>query len=297
MKRPITVKNTAKNNLSAKNIFFLKIILVLSIIGLITSIYLIENHYAGSEKGSFCDINAQVSCSLVNTSIYSELFNVSVAVFGALWFVVLIFLTIKSFKEKEFISALLGWSASGLLFIIYMIIAEIILKAICPFCTLVHIIVLAIFILSILTYKNIKIKSSLFSSIIFWMKKHKSLIALIITINLVPLIIFNWPQADQDNYDELAKCMTENGVKMYSSFRCGVCAKTREMFGDSFQYIHEIECHPQGENPQTELCLEKNIAGTPTWVLQPDGSEVRRHQGFLSIEELRQFSGCDLDVS
>ena len=69
---------------------------------------------------------------------------------------------------------------------------------------------------------------------------------------------------------------------MYSSFRCGFCAKTRKMFGDSFQYINEIECHPQGENAQTDLCLQKGVENTPTWILEPNGEEVKRHTGFLS---------------
>ena len=79
---------------------------------------------------------------------------------------------------------------------------------------------------------------------------------------------------------------------MYGSFRCGVCAKTRAMFDDSFQYINEIECHPQGENPQTERCIEKRIEGTPTWILEPEGKELKRHTGFLSVEELKEFAGC-----
>ena len=68
-----------------KNIL-VKTILVLSLIGFIISLYLVKNHYEGSQQGSFCDFNAVASCSIVNTSIYSELFNVPVALLGALWF-------------------------------------------------------------------------------------------------------------------------------------------------------------------------------------------------------------------
>ena len=87
--------------------------------------------------------------------------------------------------------------------------------------------------------------------------------------------------------------MTEKGVKMYGSYRCGVCTKTAGMFGDSFQYIDEVECHPQGENPQTELCLEKKLETTPTWMLEKDGEEIKRNGGFMNIEELKVFSGCE----
>ena len=79
---------------------------------------------------------------------------------------------------------------------------------------------------------------------------------------------------------------------MYGSFKCGICAKTRSMFGDAFENIKEIECHPQGEDSEWELCQEKKISGTPTWILEPEGKEVKRETGFLSAEELKEFAGC-----
>ena len=83
---------------------------------------------------------------------------------------------------------------------------------------------------------------------------------------------------------------------MYGSFRCGICAKTRNMFGDAFEHINEIECHPQGENSEWELCQEKALTGTPTWILEPNGEELKRKVGFLSIEELREFSECEQEA-
>lgn len=270
--------------------FLLKVIVVLSLLGLITSLYLVENHYANSKDGSFCDINATVSCSLVNTSIFSELFNVPVAIFGVLWFLVLSLVCFRTLKNKNLVPGIFGWSVIGVLFVFYMITAEIILKALCPFCTVVHIIVLIILVLSVLIYKNQKIKLSFK----YLFKSFKPWLILIIFLNLIPLFFLNLPQSEQKNYDNLAQCITNNGINMYGSFRCSICAKTRKMFGDSFQFINEIECHPQGENPQTELCLTKGIAGTPTWVLEPEGKEIKRQQGFLSIEELAEFSGCEI---
>jgi len=263
--------------------------MILSVLGFLTSLYLVKNHYDNPVEGAFCDISEGVSCSLVNTSIYSELFGVPVALFGALWFVILFLLSWKAMKKDgDLVSALLGWNVLGILFVIYLVVAEIILRSICPFCTIVHVIVIATLILSILLYRKEKKKPSLKKLA----RSLRSWIMLVLVINIVPLAVFNWPASEKVDYDPLAKCMTENGVTMYGSFRCGVCARTRNMFGSSFQYVKEIECHPQGENPQTELCLEKEIEGTPTWVLEQDGEEVKRSTGFLSIEELREFSGC-----
>ncbi len=274
-----------------KNKLFLKVILVLSFIGLLTSIYLVKDHYSTAE-GSFCDVNDKISCSLVNSSVFSELFNVPVALFGVFWFLVLIYFSFKALKEKKddsLISAILAWSIAGILFVVYMIIGEIFLKALCPFCTVVHVIVLVVLILAVLLYRNSK--KTPFKSLL---KEFKSLIIFMVIINLAIIIVFNLPSSEKENYDLLAQCITDKGVNMYGSFRCGVCAKTRAMFDDSFQYINEIECHPQGENPQTELCVEKQIDGTPTWILEPEGEEVKRYQGFLSIDELKEFSGCGI---
>jgi len=267
-----------------------KTFIVLSVIGILIALYLLENHYAPPAKGSLCDFNSSVSCSLVNTSIYSEFLNVPVALFGALWFVILIAFSWKGLKnDKTIPTASLLWSVIGLLSVIYLIIAEIILRSICPFCTVVHIFVLIILVLSIVLYKSQKKKPTKKEL----MKAAKPWIAMIVILNLIPLILFNIPRGEKVNYDEAAQCITSKGVNMYSSFRCGVCAKTRAMFGDSFQYILEIECHPQGENAQTELCLAKKIEGTPTWILEPDGIEQKRYTGFLSVEELKAFAGCD----
>lgn len=265
----------------------LYVILFLGVLGLITSAYLTFNHY--SLKASACDFNAQISCSLVNNSVFSEILNVPVAIFGGLWFLILILLAWKSLKKDGVLmSLLLGWNIIGILVVIYLIIAEIILQALCPLCTVVHILIIIILTFSIILYQAQKSRLPLRN-----VTKHaKRWIALIVILNLIPVIIVNFPYGEKENYDSFAKCLTERGVTMYGSFRCGVCAKTRAMFGDSFSYIKEIECHPQGKNPQTELCLAKGIEGTPTWIIEVNGVEQKRQQGFMSIDELRQFSGC-----
>tara|TARA_B100001971_G_C18234494_1_gene566214 strand:+ start:133 stop:492 length:360 start_codon:yes stop_codon:yes gene_type:complete len=93
--------------------------------------------------------------------------------------------------------------------------------------------------------------------------------------------------------EKFAQCLKESGVKMYGSFTCSVCRRQRELFGSAFENVGEVECHPRGENPQTELCLEKDISKTPTWTLEKDGVELERLEGFQSFEELSKISGCE----
>ncbi|MDP6647886.1 MAG: hypothetical protein QGH34_00635 [Candidatus Woesearchaeota archaeon] len=95
-------------------------------------------------------------------------------------------------------------------------------------------------------------------------------------------------------FDSFAKCLNQNGLKMYGQYTCGACKKQRALFGPSFQYVGEIECHPRGENPQTQLCLEKDIEKTPTWTFEKDGLITERLEGFQSLETLSEISGCAL---
>ncbi|MBS3169183.1 vitamin K epoxide reductase family protein [Candidatus Woesearchaeota archaeon] len=270
-----------------KNLLILTIIL--SVIGLLTSLYLVKNHYAPATSASFCDLSVSVSCSLVNTSTFSVFLGVPVAVFGALWFVVLAALAWRALrKDGAFIFGLLVWNVVGILSVVYLIIAEIILQALCPFCTVVHAIIVITLIFSIILYKRtpkISVEKAL--------RELRTWIIAVFLITIIIFILFNISSKQQEDHTVLAQCLTEKGVVMYGSSRCAVCAKTRALFGPAFQYVTEIECYPGQENSQTELCLSQKIAGTPTWVMEQEGIEQKRQQGFLSIEELQTFSGCE----
>jgi len=94
--------------------------------------------------------------------------------------------------------------------------------------------------------------------------------------------------------DAFATCLSDAGLVMYGSVTCSHCQAQKAMFGDSFEFVGEVECHPRGPNPQTELCLEKGIELTPTWVLEKDGVEVDRLVGKQSLEKLSEVSGCSI---
>ena len=270
---------------------FLKAIMWLSVLGLATSIYLVQNHYAPPSAGSFCDFGETVSCSVVNTSVFSELLNVPVALLGVVWFLFLLWISWNAQTKPDNIPSLLGWNVVGIISVVYLIIAEIILESICPFCTLVHIIIIITLTLSYLLYKHLEPKPH-HKDVVKAMRRWATWA--VIVFGLIFLSFNLWPD-DNQNYDALAQCMTDQGVVMYSSFRCGVCARTKAMLGSSFRYVNEVECHPQGPNPQTALCTSKNIQGTPTWTIERNGTEINRHTGFLSAEELATFSGCSLN--
>jgi hypothetical protein len=96
----------------------------------------------------------------------------------------------------------------------------------------------------------------------------------------------------QETLVELAACLTEMGWVMYGSFTCSACRAQRKAFGEAFHHIKEVECNPHAPNTQVDLCLEKKIKKTPTWIMEKDGNEAKRIEGYQLLEDLASLSGC-----
>ncbi len=264
----------------------LYVIIILAFVALLTSIYLVKNHFADAGQSSACDFSESISCSLVNSSVYAELFHVPVAVLGGIWSLLLGMMAWSALYYRRHVHALFWWSVVGVLFVVYFLYAEWVLRAVCPLCTVVHVITVVVFILAFVLWRR---EQSASDTVLI--KISLPWIVLAVMLTIISLVYFN-VGGERMDYAEPAKCIASKGVNMYSSFRCSVCAQERELFGDAFQFINEIECHPQGENAQVALCLSKGIERTPTWVLEPNGTEVKRIVGFYTVEELAQFAGC-----
>jgi hypothetical protein len=93
-------------------------------------------------------------------------------------------------------------------------------------------------------------------------------------------------------YDKFAQCLSAKHAMMYGLFYCPHCAEQKEMFGESFHYVHYVECALKGP-PAPELAPQCKAAGVnlfPSWQFGADPPK----EGVLSLEELSQKSGCSL---
>ncbi len=133
---------------------FIVSLLILNLLGLAASLYLVYNHYHPNLQGGICDITAAVSCTVVNSGIYSTFFGIPVAVYGVAWFILLGMLSWKSWASNDLFSKILWLNAGGLLFVFYFVYIEFLLSTICLFCTVVHVIIFLSLLLSILLYKR-----------------------------------------------------------------------------------------------------------------------------------------------
>lgn len=122
-----------------------KIAILLASVGLLDSVYLTWIKLANQEA-----ICAGIgSCELVNSSEYATLAGLPIALFGAgAYLLILIFLlfeTRNAFLAENGLLLVFGISLAGVLYSAYLTYVEIaVLHAICPFCVLSAVVLLAL---------------------------------------------------------------------------------------------------------------------------------------------------------
>jgi len=86
---------------------------------------------------------------------------------------------------------------------------------------------------------------------------------------------------------KLAKYLKDNGVVKYSAYWCTNCLNQSELFGkQAYRQLNVVECARDGINSQTQLCIDKEIKGFPTWEI--NGKLIL---GVLSLKELSILTG------
>lgn len=99
-------------------------------------------------------------------------------------------------------------------------------------------------------------------------------------------------EVSQERLVVFAKCITKRDWVMYSSFTCSACRVQRELFGQASVHLKIVECNPHAPDTKVERCLEKNIRFTPTWIMEKDGKEIKRIEGYQLLEDLASKTGC-----
>jgi protein-disulfide isomerase len=115
-------------------------LLVASIFGAAMSAYLAHQHQVALHGGSsICNISSVINCDAVNTSRYSELFGIPIALFGFGFYVAVGWLSFKFLRGGESKSAAAGMiavlSVLAVGYDLYLAYASYSLGAICLFCT------------------------------------------------------------------------------------------------------------------------------------------------------------------
>jgi len=129
--------------------------LVLSVAGLGVSIYLTLTHFSSAVTLSCPAGGGVINCEKVTTSPQSYVFGIPVAVLGLAYFIPMLVLCLpvawRSLNRWIHLARLV-LSVAGVGMIIYLISAELFtIKAICLWCTSVHVITFLLFVLIVTT--------------------------------------------------------------------------------------------------------------------------------------------------
>ena len=123
--------------------------LVLSIVGLGIATYLTITHF--DKVALVCSDSGAINCEKVTSSPQSYVFGIPVAMLGLAFFVPMILLCLPAAwrsTDRRIHLARLALSVTGVGMIIYLIIAELfIIKAICLWCSSVHILTFILFVI------------------------------------------------------------------------------------------------------------------------------------------------------
>ena len=122
------------------------------VLGLAISAYLAATHYFSAQVPLACATGGLVDCEQVTGSSESMVGPLPVAVLGLLWFAVFLALLVaRRFRpQSSLMAAQMLWAVGGLLVVFYLVYAELFLiGAICLWCTAIHAIVIALFLLTL----------------------------------------------------------------------------------------------------------------------------------------------------
>lgn len=125
--------------------------IALTVLGLLVSVYMTVYKFTKNEK--MCVGSG--GCSVVNSSRYSEVSGIPVAVFGmggyAAILGVLLLERKNKFLEQNGTMLFFGLSITGFLFTVWLIYVEVaLIKALCPFCLTSQAAMTLIFIISVI---------------------------------------------------------------------------------------------------------------------------------------------------
>ncbi len=101
---------------------------------------------------------------------------------------------------------------------------------------------------------------------------------------VVAFFVYGLSGGSEGKYDTFAKCLTENGLKMYGTEWCSHCKDQKSRFGDSFEFIDYTDC-----DRDKDICTSEGITGYPTWKI--DGNA---YSGTQQIIGLAGLAGCEL---
>ena len=119
-------------------------------------------------------------------------------------------------------------------------------------------------------------------------------IVLVLGLHLHFSGLFDPAAGPEDPYlKALATHLQESGARFYGAYWCRACQDQKALFAASAKRLPYTECAPSGPNgPLTAACTVQDIRRYPTWLV-----EGRRLTGVVDVERLARASKFEWDAA
>jgi len=118
-------------------------------------------------------------------------------------------------------------------------------------------------------------------------KDIKIYLTLVVIVLIIISGIYYFKNVSQQTPEEQTMKCIASKIILYSQTDCSHCKQQKQILGEYLSLFNIIEC-----DKETDLCIKKEIIGTPTWEI--DG---KLYQGVKSIKELSDITGCECNAN
>ena len=259
------------------------LISILSLVGFGIMAYLTYIHF--TEASSVCDINEKLSCDAVTTSIYSEIFGIPISIMGLGYFGLTFLLSIFQ-RTKAFYQTIFYLTVFVLIPSYYFTALEaFVIKAFCILCETSKILMILIAGTSFVAMKE----------------KFPTVFRMAIPIVIAGVVVSGVTYFAQTSvvakkdYTPFVEALNEKGLVYYKSYTCSNCKKQEQMIGPAYKKLNSVECHPKGPNGNPQLCLDRGIEHTPTFMIEKNGEVLKKIEGVQKLEDLAKWAGVPVE--
>ncbi len=284
------------------------IIGAIALMGAFGTIYLTIVKFMGGE--AVCPTDA---CDRVLSSPYAMVFGIPLTIFGFLGYASMATLSLSPFAlnpetQKELRQRIESWSwlllfmgATAMVvfsgYLMYLL--TFVLKAACLYCITSATFATTMFVLTLVGRRWEDFGQLVFTGLIV------AVVTLVGTLAVYAPI--NAPQTADVNVAgeagpaitttsgtaemQLAQHLADINAKMYGAWWCPHCHDQKQLFGkEAAKIFPYIECDPEGQNPQTDLCrATEGVTGFPTWEI--NGEFYSGTQTLGTLADLSGYTG------
>ena len=260
-------------------------ILGLAGLGVLLTGYLTLVAWLG-EHPAYC--GAESECDLVQSSRWSTLFGMPMALWGLLTYTLLAGLAWRlrarpSAWRTTLLVACIGAGVSWFLTLVSVFEIE----ATCGYCLASFALMNGLLVLVVLRRPAQMPEHAWRKSLPFPVG---AAVVLLLGLHLHFSGIFDPAAGPEDPYlKALATHLQDSGARFYGAYWCPACQEQKALFTASVDRLPYVECTPEGRGGTRSVdCLTRNIQDYPTWII--DG---QRHTGVVSAERLARMSNFD----